>query len=130
MSSRTTFRPKSVITAGDMSANLTSLVTILQSITCVGYSLSWTGTAPVGTASVQVSNDYSLLANGRVNNSGTWTTLELSLAGAPVTSIPITGSPGTAFIEIDKTSAYAIRLIYTFTSGVGSLDVIVNGKVS
>ncbi len=128
--SRTTFRPKSVITNASMAADITSLPTVLQSISCVSYALSWTGTSPIGTAAVQVSNDFSLNPDGTVNNSGTWTAIELSLAGATVTSIPVTGNTGNAFIEIDKTGAYAMRLFYDATSGVGTLNAVFNGKVS
>lgn len=129
MSTRTTLRPQVVINAGDMSGNLTSAVTVLQSLTMANYSLSWSGTAPVGTVAVQASNDYQ--ANGSVVlNAGTWNTLPLDLAGASVTSIPLTGNTGNGMIDIDGLSAYAIRLVYTFTSGVGALTVIFTGKVS
>jgi hypothetical protein len=130
MSTRTNLRPMAVISAGSMAGNLTSLPTILQSITGVSYALSWSGTAPVGTASVQVSNDYALNPTGTVANAGTWTTVELTVAGSASTTVPISGSPGTAFIEIEKTNAYAIRLIYTAGSGTGTLTAIINGKVS
>lgn len=130
MSVRTRFNPFSVITNGDMSANITSSVTILQSLTNVGYSLSWSGASPVGNASIEVSNDYSVFPNGAVNNAGTWTTLELSSGGSIVTSIGITGNTGTAYIEIQKTSAYAIRLKYTRASGSGTLNATIMGKVS
>ena len=106
-----------------MSGNLTSAVTILQSLTLVSYSLSWTGTSPVGTVLVQVSNDYSLNANGTVNNAGTWTTLTLS------TSASVSGNTGTGFINLGTVAAYAIRLLYTATSGTGNLNVVINAKV-
>ncbi len=130
MSSRTNLRPQVVIEDGDMSDDIISDPTILQSITKVSYELDWTGTSPIGTASVQVSNSYSLDPSGQVLNSGSWTTLTLSLNGAPVSSIPITGNTGTAFIDITVTAGYASRLVYTATSGVGTLNAIVNGKVS
>lgn len=130
MSTRTTLRPYSVITNGAMAANITSSVTVLQSITGVSYALSWAGTSPVGTVSVQVSNDYSLEPTGAVNNSGTWTTVELNVAGVPSTTIAITGNTGTVFIDIERIMAYAIRLIYTAGSGTGTLQAVINGKVS
>jgi hypothetical protein len=113
-----------------MAANITSSVTVLQSITGVSYALSWAGTSPVGTVSVQVSNDYSLEPTGAVNNSGTWTTVELNVAGVPSTTIAITGNTGTVFIDIERIMAYAIRLIYTAGSGTGTLQAVINGKVS
>ena len=130
MSTRTALRPQVVISAGDMTQTLTSAPTVMQSLSGVSYSYSWTGSSPVGTLSVQVSNDYALEPNGTVANAGTWNTLTLNLNGAPVTSIPVSGSPGTAAIDILKTMFYAIRTIYTPGSGTGSLTATVSGKVS
>lgn len=130
MSTRSNLRPQPVIVNGSMAGNLISAPTVLQSLSGCSYSASWVGTAPVGTLSVQVSNDYSLTATGQVNNPGTWNTLTLSVAGALATTIPVTGSPGNDFIDILKTEAYAIRLIYTATSGTGTMQAIFNGKVS
>lgn len=96
----------------------------------VSYGLSWTGTSPIGAVSVQVSNDYSQNADGTINSTGTWSTMTLQVAGVPVTSIPITGNTGNGFIDIDQTAAYAMRLVYTATSGTGTLLVTVVGKVS
>ena len=129
MSTRTALRPQVVINAGDMSGNLTSQPTILSSMSMASYSLSWAGVAPVGTASVQVSNDFSLNASGQVENPGTWTTLVLLVNGAPSKTIPVSGNSDTAFIDVDQTAAYAIRLIYTATSGTGSLTAVIVGKV-
>ena len=130
MSTRTNLRPQPVITAGDMSTTLTSKPTILQSLSGCSYGYSWTGTSPVGALSVQVSDDYALEPTGTVLNAGTWTTLIVSQNGTPTSSVPISGNTGTAFIDITKTMAYAIRTIYTPVSGTGSLNATVNGKVS
>lgn len=131
MSTRTNLRPAIVISAGDMSAtSITSAVTVLQSITSVSYQASWTGTSPVGTLAVQVSDDYLLNAVGVVINSGTWTTIYLNVNGTPASSIAVSGSTGNGFIDIEKTAAYAIRLVYTRTSGSGALTAVITGKVS
>jgi hypothetical protein len=138
MSTRTTLRPTQVIpspqgspaNSGDMTLSLTSAPTILQSLSKVGYALSWSGSSPVGTVSVQCSNDYSLNATGTVENAGTWNTMTLSYNGSSVTTVPVTGNTGSGFIDIDATAAYAIRLIYTPGSGTGTLTVIINAKVS
>ncbi len=131
MSSRPIFKPASVITNGNMaSASLTSAITILTNLSMISYGLSWSGTAPVGTAEVQVSNDYSQNGDGSTKNAGTWTTLTLSVAGSPSTTVAITGNTGTAFIDIDQIAAYAIRLVFTKTSGTGTLQAVVNGKVA
>ena len=130
MSTRTNLRPQVVILAGDMSGDITSEPTIMQSLSGVGYTFSWAGTAPVGTLSVEVSSDYELEANGTVKNPGTWTTLVLNLLGVPVLSVPISGNTGTAALDITKTMFYAIRTVYTRGSGTGSLTATVTGKVA
>lgn len=125
MSSRPLLQPMPVITNGDMStATITSLVTIISNCSMVSYALSWSGTSPVGTISVEVSNDYSQNGQGAVSNAGTWTPLTLS-AGTSVS-----GNTGTGFIDIVQSSAYAIRLKYTKTSGTGTLQATLKAKVA
>lgn len=124
MSSRTQLNPYSVITNGSMAGNITSSVTITQKLSLVSYAVSWTGTAPVGAMSVQVSNDYSLYPNGLVNNAGTWNTLPLSASTA------VSGGTGNGFIDIDANAGYALRLVYTRTSGTGTMNATVTGKVA
>lgn len=125
MASRPLLTPHKVIENGVMTGTtvLTSSVTVIQNISYIGYSVSFTGT-PTGTFSVEVSNDYSINPDGSVRNAGTWT--PITLTGSPVAS----GSAGTGFIDIDGIAAYAIRLKYTNTSGSGVLNAYVNGKVS
>lgn len=137
MSTRTTLRPQVVIpsaqatpaNSGSMAGNITSAPTILQSLTKLSYSVSWTGTSPVGTISVQVSNDFTPLAGGGVTG-GTWNTLPLNLSGAAVTSIPISGNTGNGFIDIESLSGGAVQLLYTFGSGVGTLTATVKAEVA
>lgn len=113
-----------------MAGNLTSSPTVLQSLTSGSYALSWAGTSPVGTVSLQVSDDYSLDPNGLVNNPGTWNTAPLSSGGTTLTAIPVTGNTGNGYIDILGTGAYASRIIYTAGSGTGALTITVVGKVS
>lgn len=137
MSSRSNLRPQAVIgtgsspsVSGSMAASITSNPTVLQSLTVGLYTYSWSGTSPVGAISVQISNDYSLNPNGTVNNTGTWVTIYFTLNGTTVTnSAPLTGNTGEGAIEW-TTGAYAIRTVYTRTSGTGTIQAIVNGKVS
>ncbi len=124
MSSRTQLNPYSVITDGDMSASITSDVTLVQKISMISYSISWAGTAPIGVITVQASNDYSVNPDGSVRNAGTWNTLTLSGTAA------VSGGTGNGFIDIDSLAAYAVRLVYTRASGTGTLQAIVAGKVS
>lgn len=130
MSTRTTLRPYAVMTDGDMSGSLESAPTVLQGLTTFSYSMTWSGSSPVGTVSVEVSNDYSIDASGNTLNAGSWNTLTLAYNGSATTTIPVSGNTGKGFIEIQKTAAYAIRLIYTADTGTGLLNVIATGKVS
>lgn len=123
MSSRPIISPYSVILNGDMSGNIISQVTVIQTNGKVSYDVSWSGTTPVGSMSVQVSNTYSQNADGSVRNAGNWTTLVLS------SSTPVSGNTGNGFIDIDASAAYAVRLVYTRVSGTGTMNATVAGKV-
>lgn len=90
----------------------------------MSYSYTWVGTAPVGTVSVQVSDDYSQNSDGSVNNAGTWNNLPLSITPA------VSGNTGNGLIDIDQLGVYAIRTVYTPVSGTGVLNVMYKGKVS
>lgn len=125
MSSRTQLGPHLVITNGDMSqASIISEVTIIQKLSLASYGVSWAGSSPVGVITVEVSNDYSLNPDGSENNAGTWNALPLSGTAA------VSGNTGNGFIDIDAQAGYALRLVYTRTSGTGSLQATVVGKVS
>lgn len=131
MSFRPELKPFPVIENGNMaSTSIIGDATIIQKISMLSYAFSWAGSSPVGELSVQVSNDYALDAQGAVSNAGTWTTLLLNVAGSPAASIAVSGNTGTGFIDIDTCGAYAIRPVYTKTSGTGTLQGTINGKVS
>lgn len=107
-----------------MSSQIISKVSIIQNTTLVSYDISWTGNAPVGGITVQVSNSYAVNDQGvPINNSPNWTTVTLS---SPTS---VSGNSGSGFIQLSDLSSYAIRLVYTPTSGTGTLNAIVVGKV-
>lgn len=117
--------------SGSMAASIISIATIISNLSLPSYSVSWTGTAPVGNLQVQVSDDYSLNANGTVNNPGTWAVMPLVLNSSIVTSIPVSGNTGNGVIDINgQTSVQAIRLVYNFVSGSGTLTAIYKAKVT
>lgn len=130
MSTRTTLRPYQTIKNGDMSDDIISDVTILQSLTKCSYSYSWTGSSPVGSISVEVSDDYSVNPDGSVENVGTWNLLPVNLSGTVVTTIPVSGNSGSGGVDIDSISFYAIRTVYSSDSGTGSLNATIVGKVA
>lgn len=109
--------------------SITSAPTVLQGLTKLAYAASWSGTSPVGTLAVQGSGDYAIGANGVVSVAGTWTTMTLNLNGAAVSSLPVSGNTGSALIDME-TAVYAIRLVYTKASGIGTLSATINGKVT
>tara|TARA_R110002126_G_scaffold172712_1_gene321498 strand:- start:3754 stop:4095 length:342 start_codon:yes stop_codon:yes gene_type:complete len=97
------------LVAGDMSGTLTGDSTNIMHTDRVGYQILYTG-APNGTFSVEVSNDET-----------TWQALVLSVA------IAATGSGDNHFIDVETASKF-VRLVYTFSSGTGSLDVKLTAK--
>jgi hypothetical protein len=107
-----------------MTTTLISLPTIVQNISMASYDISWSGSTPVGVITVQVSNTYQQNADGSVRVAGNWTTLVLSAA------TPVSGNTGNGFVDVDATAGYAIRCVYTPTSGTGSLNVVLNGKAT
>jgi hypothetical protein len=131
LSTRPQIKPFQVVVNGDMSANITSTPTIISNLSRLSYGISWSGTSPVGTLSVQASNDYALNPDGRTAaNAGTWNTLTFMSGGSAVQSIAVSGNTGNGFIDIGPCGAYALRLVYTKTSGTGTLQATVVGKVS
>jgi len=131
MAIRPELKPYKVISSGDMSGSLTSAVTIIQKLSMLSYHYSWAGTSPVGTVSVQVSNDVTLDAQGNILNAGTWETLAFTdTTGATVTTFAISGSTGNGGVDVCQTAFYAIRTIYTRASGTGTLQATINGKVA
>lgn len=90
----------------------------------ISYSIEWSGATPVGTMSVQVSNDYTQNADGSVRDPGTWNTLPLS---APT---GVVGNTGNGFIDIFANAGFATRLVYTRASGTGTMNAIVSAKVT
>lgn len=138
MSTRPLFKPYIVIpnakaspaNTGSMAADIISAPTIVQWLSMISYQVSWAGTSPVGAVSVQVSNDFSLNPDGSVKTQGIWTTMTFKYNGNEVTSIPVSGDSGNGFIDIDATGAYAMRIVYTATSGVGNIQAVISAKVA
>lgn len=133
MSSRPLLQPQPVIgivngldsgVSGSLAGNIASLVTVISNQSMMSYQYSWTGTTPIGTIDVQVSNDYRQNADGSVLNPGTWNTLPLS------TQPSVSGNTGSGVVDIDQLGAYAVRTIYTRISGIGTMTALIKGKVA
>jgi hypothetical protein len=93
------------ISAGDMSdASITSTQSDCQNVDHFQFLVSWTGTAPVGVLAVQQST-----------NGVDWTALDFG------SSISVSGNTGSHTIIVEKISFKYCRLVYTKTSGLGTL---------
>lgn len=116
--------PFQIVTAGDMSGNITSTVTDVRNFDNVAVELVFTGT-PTGTFSVEGSLDYGYQAGGNFNpavNAGTWTAL--SLSPTPAAS----GGAGSVLLDLNQISFAFIRVKYAFTSGTGTLNAYIAAK--
>lgn len=130
MSTRTRIAPVTLADV-DMAASHNSTATVLASNTAFSYAVTWTGSTPVGTLALEMSNDYALGANGQVSNSGTWNVAPLDVNGAYATSIAISGNTGNGMIDgTAPTGVNAVRLAYTRSSGAGTLSIIITAKVA
>lgn len=123
MSSRKSNLKKfSAITSGDMSlASITSTVTNIEFLDNIAVQLTWSG-SPVGTFQIQVSLDYNQDNNGNVLAAGNW--VPLTLGTSLSTSV---GSP--IFVDMNQLSAPWIRIVYTRTSGSGTLNALISAKM-
>jgi hypothetical protein len=109
--------------SGNMATQIISPVTVIQNLSMISYDVSWSGTSPVGVCDVQTSNTYAQNSDGSVANAGDWSSLPLSNTPA------VSGNTGYGIIEVDASAMYAIRFVYTPTSGTGTMAVTVSGKV-
>ena len=100
MSTRTVLRPKTLATIDLSVASTATAATILQGLSMVSYAVTWTGTSPVGTLALEVSNDYSVDATGTVLNAGTWNIAPVDVNGAFQTSVAISGNTGNGMFVV------------------------------
>lgn len=114
-------KPVNLITAQSMGASITSPIVEVRLQDNIGIQLDWTGT-PTGTFDVQISSNHLQDINGNVQVPGTWVSLPLSPA------ITASGSADTAYIDLNQQSAQYMRIVYTRTSGTGSLTAVVVAK--
>lgn len=97
-----------MLDAESLGASFNSTLTDITAMDNVGIILTWTGTSPVGTIEVQVSNDTAATPT-------TWTALDFG------SSISISGNSGTHTININQNPFAKLRLAYTRTSGTGEV---------
>lgn len=115
------FQYHNIVNGNMASATITSAVTNIEFLDNIGLQLVFTG-APVGSFAVQVSASYDQDSLGNVLNAGTWTAI--TLTPAPIAS----GAGGDIYIDINQTSSPWIRVVYTKTSGTGTLNSFITAK--
>lgn len=132
MSFRPQIRPQLVLTNNNMSATVRTAPAIVEKLSLISFQFVWSaGSTPVGTAGIEVSNDYSLTPQGAVSNAGTWSTFWFQKSdGTYVTTSAISGTSGSVPINLFDFAFYAVRGVYTFTSGSGTLNVTLCAKVA
>ena len=111
MSRKHVLKPYKVVNAGGMSGNITSSPTNVSQLDKVDYSIEWAGAAPVGQITVERSLDGT-----------SWKTLDIS------PTIDVSGNTGSHIIHLFKGSIEWLRVVYTKTSGTGSMDIHINGN--
>lgn len=113
--------PVHIFNSASMATSLTSPVVEIRNQDNVGIQLHWTG-APVGDFDFQVSSDHVQDSQGNVTNAGNWVSLPLSPA------ISAAGSADDAYVDLNQMSAMYCRIVYTRTSGTGSLSGVIVAK--
>lgn len=83
---------------------------------------SWTGTSPVGVLKLQASNHaFDQNVNNGILADAIWTDI-------PGSSLSISSNTGDHMYDISEVYYEAIRVVYTATSGVGSISLYYCGK--
>lgn len=107
-----------LIDSVSMGADVISAITSIQFLDNISIQMSFTG-SPVGTFSVQVSNDYD---SNQPTATATWS--DLTLSAVPTAS----GSADDIFIDLTQVPAPYVRIKYSRTSGTGTLNATIAAK--
>lgn len=102
-----------------VTASFNSTPTSLKKLDNVSYQYNVTGSL-VGTVSVQTSNDYVQNSDGTTNFAGNWVTIP-SFSG-------VISSAGQGVLELVTMPSLWIRTAFTYNSGSGSMNIIVDAK--
>lgn len=112
------------ITSGNMAlTSVTSTVSNILNLDNIGFEATWSGSTPIGVISIEVSIDYAQDSFGNVTNSGTWTALSFTPTPA------VSGNTGSLYIDMNQLSAPWLRAKYTKTSGTGTIQGYICGKM-
>ena len=112
--------PFKIIDAGSMAGNVSSTATNVRNMDMVTFFVEWTGSAPVGTLSFQYVEKESI--NPALE---TWKTIDFGTNG---TTIPVSGNSGSHTVIFTVLPFVKMKVVYTATSGTGSLTITIVGK--
>ena len=93
-----------------MASSFVSTTLDIDEVTSYSIQATWTGT-PVGTVKAQGSNNVALLG---------WTDI--------TDSISAVSGPGTYLLNVERPSYSFVQFVYTFTSGTGTMNAVLNAK--
>lgn len=111
-----------LVDAESMGASITSEPLDIRYQDNISLQFHYTGT-PTGTFDIQVSNDYNKQdPSGTQNSAGNWVSLGVSMTNPA-------GAAGDDFYDLNQMSAMWLRVVYTRTSGTGTLTVTAAGKM-
>lgn len=112
-----------ILLNGDMSTtSLTSAIIPIQWVDNIVVQMVWSG-SPVGVFNAEASATYVQDNYGNVTNTGTWDPITLN---PPARA---TGSAGSILLDLNQLSFPYLRIVYTKTSGTGTLNITVGGKM-
>lgn len=102
-----------IINAQSMAGNISSSAVNINETMLGGIQAIWTGTAPVGTLTVQVSNAQPPTSDTDYTDFG---------------SLAVSGNSGSDAFNLELLGFAYVRLVYTRTSGTGTMTATCNRK--
>ena len=99
-----------VIANGDMTQSLTSASTEVNETILAAVNAAWSGSSPVGNLLIQGAN------------------IDNSVFYATISTIAISGNSGSLLVNIQDIGYGFIRILYSPTSGTGTINVYLNRK--
>ncbi len=115
-------RPLTLLSAVSMSTDITSVAVEIKNQDNIGVQLNWTTADAIGAFSIQISSDHVQDLEGNIQTPGNWISLPLS------PGISSAGNSDTAYVDLNQMSAQYMRVLYTRTSGSGTVTAIVVAK--
>lgn len=107
-----------MINSGNLASNIESSVVSVKNLDNASIIVTWTGTSPVGVLTVQARNNGA----GEVNPEDWY---DLDMGG----TINISGNSGNHQLVFNLLPFTDLRLVYTATSGSGTLNAVITSKV-